>query len=126
RGDFANLDIWSVLTDTSETKMDFGLFRGTKPLLVVADPNKDSADIKVAMEELNMRMPRKASMADVVAITADTPSFNRKVVKKRRILFPVLSDPDRDWMEAYRVTADGIKDKMVFLIDPELGTVSFL
>ncbi|CAN0535938.1 unnamed protein product, partial [Ectocarpus sp. 8 AP-2014] len=38
---------------------------------------------------------------DVVAVTVDPPASNRKVTKKSRILFPVLSDEGGEWMLAY-------------------------
>lgn len=40
-------------------QVNFGLFQGTKPLLVVAEPNPGSGEMKQAMYELNTRMPRK-------------------------------------------------------------------
>ncbi|CAM9244958.1 unnamed protein product [Pylaiella littoralis] len=119
RGDFAPLDPWRTLSDMEGEKVNFGLFRGTKPLLVVAEPNPGSGEMKQALYELNTRMPRK--LVDVVAVTVDTPAANRKLAKKSRIQFPVLSDEAREWMLAYRVTQGGLRDNMAFLIEPDLG-----
>ncbi|CAM9598700.1 unnamed protein product [Scytosiphon promiscuus] len=121
RGDFAPLDPWRALTDTEGVKVNFGLFQGTKPLLVVADPNPGSGEMKQAMYELNTRMPRK--LVDVVAVTVDPTGSNRKIAKKSRIQFPVLSDEGGEWMLAYRVTQGGLRENMAFLIEPDLGRI---
>ncbi|CAM9600696.1 unnamed protein product, partial [Hapterophycus canaliculatus] len=130
RGDFAPLDPWRFLTDTEGGQashafkpglVNFGLFQGTKPLLVVVDPNPGSGEMKQALYELNMRMPRK--LVDVVGVTVDSPSSNRKIAKKSRIQFPVLSDEGGEWMLAYRVTQGGLRENMAFLIEPDLGRV---
>lgn len=68
----------------------------------------------------------KQKLVDVVAVTVDTPAANRKLAKKSRIQFPVLSDEAREWMLAYRVTQGGLRDNMAFLIEPDLGRVSEL
>lgn len=44
------------------SQVNFGLFRGDKPLLVVADPRPGSGDMREAMRELNTRMPRKVRL----------------------------------------------------------------
>ncbi|CAB1097990.1 unnamed protein product [Ectocarpus sp. CCAP 1310/34] len=125
RGDFAPLDPWRLLSDVDGNKasgaVNFGLFQGTKPLLVVAEPKPGSGAMKQAMYELNTRMPRK--LVDVVAVTVDPPASNRKVAKKSRILFPVLSDEGGEWMLAYRVTQGGLRENMAFLIEPDLGRI---
>eukprot|EP00903_Cladosiphon_okamuranus_P015397 g14221.t1 len=121
RGDFAPLDPWRALSDTEGAKVNFGLFQGTKPLLVVVEPNPGSGEMKRAMNELNTRMPRK--LVDVVAVTVDPPATNRKIVKKSRIQFPVLSDEGGEWMLAYRVTQGGLRENMAFLIEPDLGRI---
>lgn len=54
----------------------------------------------------------------------DPPGSNRKVAKKSRIQFPVLSDEGGEWMLAYRVTKGGLRENMAFLIEPDLGRVS--
>lgn len=59
-----------------------------------------------------------------MAITPDSSGNNRKIAKKSRISFPVLSDDSGEWMKAYRLTAVGQQEKMAFLIEPELGQVS--
>ena len=63
-------------------------------------------------------------LVHVVAVTADSPGSNRKAAKKSRLSFPVLSDQGGEWMLAYRVTIGGQREKMAFLIEPELGRVS--
>ncbi|CAN0521978.1 unnamed protein product, partial [Laminaria digitata] len=40
-------------------QVNYGLFQGTKPLLVVAEPSPGSGEMRQAMYELNTRMPRK-------------------------------------------------------------------
>ena len=40
-------------------QVNYGLFQGTKPLLVVAEPSPESGEMRQAMYELNTRMPRK-------------------------------------------------------------------
>lgn len=120
-GDFAPLDAWRVLVDTEGVNVNYGLFQGTKPLLVVAEPSPGSGEMRQAMYELNTRMPRK--MVDVVAVTVDPPASNRKATKKSRIFFPVLSDESGAWMLAYRVTTGGQRDITAFLIEPDLGRV---
>lgn len=60
----------------------------------------------------------------MVAVTVDPPSTNRKISKKSRIQFPVLSDEAGEWMLAYRVTQGGLRENMAFLIEPDLGRVS--
>lgn len=41
------------------SQVNFGLFQGEKPLLVVADPSPGSTAMRETMYELNTRMPRK-------------------------------------------------------------------
>lgn len=48
--------------------MNFGLFQGTKPLLVVVEPNPGSGEMKQAMYELNTRMPRKVRATEGHAV----------------------------------------------------------
>lgn len=52
-------DLFSGPVAIGVLQVNFGLFQGTKPLLVVADPNPGSGEMKQAMYELNTRMPRK-------------------------------------------------------------------
>lgn len=42
-------------------QVNFGLYRGIKPLLVIADPREGSSEMREAMQQLNTRMPRKVS-----------------------------------------------------------------
>lgn len=69
-------------------------------------------------------MQRTKQLVDVVAVTVDPPATNRKIAKKSRIQFPVLSDEAGEWMLAYRVTQGGLRENMAFLIEPDLGRVS--
>ncbi|CBN77032.1 expressed unknown protein [Ectocarpus siliculosus] len=121
RGDFAPLDPWRLLSDTDGNKVNFGLFQGTKPLLVVAEPKPGSGAMKQAMYELNTRMPRK--WVEVVAVTGDPRGSNRKVVKKSRFFFPGFREEGGEGMRGYGVTRGGFRENRPFLIERDLGGI---
>jgi len=121
-GDFAPLDVWGSLKDTQEKSVRFGDFcKGNDLVVVLADARKGSSDLKTALVELNARFPKSA--ASLVVVTADLPHENRKLVKKSNLFFPVLADSDKTWLKAYQVVNSRRLEKMVFIIEPNLGKI---
>lgn len=57
------LTLAACVHTVAKSQVNFGLYRGTKPLLVVADPIPGSTELREAMQELNTRMPRKVCHA---------------------------------------------------------------
>uniref|UniRef100_A0A7S3XLL3 Alkyl hydroperoxide reductase subunit C/ Thiol specific antioxidant domain-containing protein n=1 Tax=Heterosigma akashiwo TaxID=2829 RepID=A0A7S3XLL3_HETAK len=121
-GDLAPLDVWAALTTADGGGARFRNFvEGDQLVVVVADARKDCADMKAALIELNARFPKQA--ATLVAVTADLAHENRKLAKKAKLTFPLLSDPDKAWLKAYGVQNDRLLEKQIFILEPNMGKV---
>lgn len=60
--------------------------------------------------------------AQIVAISSDKPELERQTVEKHGLAFPVLSDPERQAVDAYDVVfneKEGHAEPAVFLISSE-------
>mmetsp|Transcript_2677 Transcript_2677/g.3668 ORF Transcript_2677/g.3668 Transcript_2677/m.3668 type:complete len:285 (-) Transcript_2677:92-946(-) len=118
--DFAPLEVWATaLKDTEKNSVPYSAIRTHKPLVVIADARKEDFDMKKVLLELNKYFPKET--ADLVAITPNSCSYNKKMKKKSDLFFDVLSDESKEWLRTYMVETEDSRDKVLFVIEPKFG-----
>ncbi|CAM9689574.1 unnamed protein product [Chrysoparadoxa australica] len=119
-GDFAPMDCWTELTNTEGEKVAFTLFQGELPILVVADPR--GSMLTQVVIEMNSRFPRQ--IANLAIISPEPHGQLRKLAKRHRVTgMHLLSDKDKAWMKAYRVSTRTPWTNVAMVLDGRTGQI---
>ena len=117
-------DPWSSLLDSSGSPVTWldMVVRGG-PIAVLADP-RGGANFGAIVRDLNSKLGASV-VGSVVAVTVNPFNDNRKLAKKAKInleRLPLLADPTKEWMNAYRLLGPTVKRLSVKCIIIDLGS----
>jgi peroxiredoxin len=117
--DLVNINSESALGENGVKLLIPWLKNNNDYRIVVCDPRVKSPQLREATKLLSSELPAKF-LSRLIVINADTPSENRKWLKKSNILnVNVYSDEKREWMRSYTALGENRWSMTMFVLADE-------
>lgn len=89
-------------------------------LVVLCDPRMKSTELRQTIKQISVELPKDV-LSTMIVINADSPSENRRWVKKNNPSesLEIFSDEKMEWMRAYTALGDKRWSMTMFIIADE-------